>query len=94
MIYHGNINADFVTTDPNKLEGKLLVTNSILVNEGKRVALDSLSLIAKNNNDSQSLSLSAPFFSAAINGKYTLTQLGDVFQRLIRTFPFPLRKTK
>jgi hypothetical protein len=83
MLYHGVINGDFKTIDPDHLDGKLFVTHSVFVNEDKRITLDSLSLIAKNQADTQSLALYADFLNAKINGKYTLTQLGDVFQQII-----------
>ncbi len=83
MLYHGVIDGDFATIDPDHLDGKLFVTNSVYVNDGKRVTLDSLSIIAKNSQDSQSLAINADFLQAGINGRYTLTQLGDVFQQII-----------
>ncbi|MEO6682723.1 MAG: translocation/assembly module TamB domain-containing protein, partial [Ginsengibacter sp.] len=83
MMYHGVINGNFVNTDPDNLQGDLYVTHSIFVNEGKRVTLDSFSLNAKNENELQSLTMKADFFHAALEGKYKLTELGDVFQQVI-----------
>lgn len=83
MIYHGVIDGDFKTIDPDKLDGKLFVTHSIYVKEDQRITLDSLSLIAKNDADTQSIVLNADFLHASLNGKYTLTQLGDVFEQII-----------
>ena len=83
MLYHGVIDADFKTLDPDNLDGKLFVTHSVLVNEDQRITLDSLSVIAKNEVDNQSIAINADFFNASINGRYTLTQLGDVFQQII-----------
>ncbi len=83
MIYHGVIDGDFKTTDPDHLDGRLFVTHSVFVNEDKRLTLDSLSIIAKNGRDTQSIAINADFLNATINGKYTLTQLGNVFQQII-----------
>lgn len=83
IIYHGQIDGDFTNINPDSLAGNLLVTHSVLVNNGQRVALDSLEVIADNTTGNQSLILKADFLSASIKGKYKLTQLADVFQQAI-----------
>ena len=83
IIYHGDIDGDFTNTDPDNLAGNLMVTHSILVDEGKRFTLDSLQLTSDNNNGNHSLELTSDFISATIKGKYKLTQLADVFQQSI-----------
>ena len=83
VIYHGQINGDFSNTDPDNLAGKLLVTHSILVNNGQRATLDSLSLVADNTNGNHSLSLQSDFLTLSLKGQYTFTQLGDIFQQAI-----------
>ncbi|KAA9040655.1 hypothetical protein FW778_01035 [Ginsengibacter hankyongi] len=83
IVYHGDIDGDFTNTDPDNLSGNSMVTHSILVNDGKRFTLDSLQLIAGNNNGNHQLELSSDFISASIKGKYRLTQLADVFQQAI-----------
>jgi translocation and assembly module TamB len=83
VIYHGQVNGDFTNTDPDNLAGNLLVTHSILVNDGQRITVDSLSLIATSNSGIHSLSLQSDFLTMSIKGQYTLTQLGDVFQQAV-----------
>ena len=83
IIYHGQINGDFTNINPDSLAGNLLVTHSVLVNNGQRIALDSLQVIADNTTGNQSLTLKADFISASIKGQYKLTQLADVFQQAI-----------
>ncbi|MEO7046518.1 MAG: hypothetical protein ABI091_14500, partial [Ferruginibacter sp.] len=83
LNYHGNIDGDFIDTDPDNLSGKLFVTHSLLVTDSQRINIDSLQLVAASDNGINSLSLSADFLTASIKGKYKLTQLGDVFQKAI-----------
>ena len=83
IVYHGQIEGDFTNTDPDNLAGNLLVIHSVLVNDGERITLDSLEVIAENTNGDQSLTLKSDFLSANIKGQYALTQLGDVFQQAI-----------
>ena len=86
LIYHGRIIADFNNINPDSLNGKLYVTNSILVNNGKRISLDSLSVIAEDSSDVKSIAMKTDFLSASIKGQYQLTQLGSVFQQAINPY--------
>ena len=91
--YHGQIEASFTNIDPDHLDGNLFVTHSVLVNDGQRINIDSLKVIAENSPTNQSLKLETPFLSASINGQYKLTQLADVFQQAIDPY-FSLSKNK
>ena len=86
LIYHGRIVADFNNINPDSLNGKLYVTNSILVNNGKRISLDSLSVIAEDSSDVKTVAMKTDFLTASIKGQYQLTQLGDVFQQAIHPY--------
>lgn len=91
IIYHGKIAGTFRNTDPNRLSGNMLITNSIFVNNDRRVKIDTIRLKADNQNGIQDLSLESGFLYAHINGKYQLTQLGSVFQQIINPY-FSLNK--
>jgi len=93
MTYHGDIDGNFSNTDPDNLAGNMLVTHSILVKDGKRITLDSLQLIASNNSGNNNLELISDFVTASIKGKYTLTQLADVFKQSIDPY-FSFSQTK
>jgi translocation and assembly module TamB len=86
ISYHGDIDGDFTNTDPDNLNGNLLVTHSILVNGGQRITLDSFQLSADDVGGEHRLSLQAQFISATIRGQYRLTQLADVFQQAINPY--------
>ncbi len=83
VFYHGQIKGNFQNMTPDSLDGNLIVSNSILVNNGKRITLDSLTLNAENGPDDQSIALKSDFLSASIKGKFKLTQLADIFQQSI-----------
>ena len=86
IAYHGDIKGDFTSTDPDNLAGNLIVTHSILVDDGRRTTLDSLQLIADTNNGNHRIRLLSDFIAASINGQYRLTQLADVFQQSISPY--------
>ena len=83
VTYHGRIEGNFSNTDPDNLAGNLEVTHSILVNNGQRIIIDSMEVVADNTPGNHSLTLTADFLSASIKGQYKLTQLADVFQQSI-----------
>lgn len=93
IVYHGDIDGNFTNTDPDNLAGNLMITHSILVNNGQRITLDSLQLIADNNNGLHNLELKSDFITATIKGKYKLTQLADVFRQSIDPY-FSLNEKK
>ena len=83
VIYHGKLEGDFTSLNPDSLNGNLFVTNSVLVTNGQRTQFDSIRLFADNSNGSQLIRLQSPFIAAEINGQYKLTQLGDIIQQSI-----------
>jgi len=83
VMYHGQIEGNFTNINPDSLEGNLAITHSILVNNGKRITLDSIIAIASGEPGNQLLSLRTDFLSASIKGTYKLTQLSSVFQQSI-----------
>ncbi|MEO8764503.1 MAG: hypothetical protein ABI416_09460, partial [Ginsengibacter sp.] len=93
VVYHGQVDGDFTDINPDSLAGNLTVTHSVLVNDGQRITLDSLQVIADNDNGNHSLIVKSDFLSATIKGRYTLTQLADVFQQSIDPY-FALTETK
>lgn len=93
VTYHGQIDAGFTNIDPDNLAGNLTVTHSVLVNNGQRIAVDTLAINADNEGGNHVLALKSDFLSATIRGQYTLTQIADVFQQSIDPY-FALTATK
>lgn len=83
LTYHGRINADFATVNPDDLEGKLFVTESVLVQGERRVQLDTIQLLAGKAERGNYLQFNSDILNARLEGKYKLTQLGDVFTQTI-----------
>ena len=86
LIYRGKIRAAFTNTDPDNLAGNFFITNSVIVANGQRLNFDTLSLKAYRNDSGQVVSVSSDFLQAKISGRYTLTQLGDVFIQTINPY--------
>jgi translocation and assembly module TamB len=86
MIFRGKIDADFPVTDPDKLEGSLMITQALFVHKDQRVNLDTVQLIAGQKDTSRFLRLQSDFASANLEGRYQLTQLGSIFQQAIQPY--------
>ncbi|MEO6915776.1 MAG: translocation/assembly module TamB domain-containing protein, partial [Chitinophagaceae bacterium] len=86
IIYRGVITANFPITDPDNLRGDLLVTNSLLIKGNQRLQLDTVQLSSGSSDKGQFLRVSADAINIALEGRYKLTQLGDVFTQAINPY--------
>ena len=84
--FHGKIVADVPTADPNYLNANIQATDLLLVNAGKRIKLDTVSLVSTANADSSSLRLKTPVFAAHMSGKYKLTEIGAAMQDIVNQY--------
>ncbi len=83
MVYHGKISADFPIADPDNLSGEMLITESVLVQRGQRLQLDTISVTAGVDTGSRYLTLQSDIGTARLQGEYRLTELGTVFLNAI-----------
>jgi hypothetical protein len=81
--FHGKIIADVPTADPDYLNANIQATDLLVVNNGTRIKLDTVSLISTATADSSTLRLKTQVFSAHMAGKYKLTQIAPALQDLI-----------
>jgi len=93
MIYHGRIVGNLTNTNPDMLTGTFLITNSVLVNNGQRMMLDTVKIVADNTMGKELISIQSEFLLAEISGQYKLTQLADIFQQSLDPY-FSLTSTK
>jgi hypothetical protein len=63
-----------------------MATELLVNNAGKRINLDTVSLISTANADSSSLRLKTPVFYAHMGGKYKLTQVGPAVLDVINKY--------
>lgn len=87
--YHGRLEADLPTADPDYLNGDINVVNSLLLYNGERYALDSIKLHSEATDSLKFLNLEAEFMNAMVYGDYKLTQIGTAIQDVIETYYNP-----
>jgi len=94
--FHGKMIADFETADPNYLNGRLDLTNSIIAYNTDRYVLDTISLIAQADSSQHLIQLRSEFLKAHMIGNYQLTSLSNAFQDVLSAYynPSPAVETK
>ena len=86
IVYRGKIEAKFPTLNLDALRGEAFITNSLLVMNNQRVAMDTISLVARYENNMQVIGLKTDFINADIRGTYKLQQLGDIMIETIQPY--------
>ena len=86
IVYHGKITANVPELNLDALNGRIDIVNSVLVINGQRIVMDSLSAVATHANNEQIISLKTDFVNAVIRGQYKLQQLGDIMMEAIQPY--------
>ncbi len=83
IFMHGKFAANFPTLILDSLNGNVAFTNGIIVANGKRIVLDTISALAFFNNQQQSISIESGFMNGEMVGKYRISQLGDIISKAV-----------
>jgi hypothetical protein len=86
LMYKGTIAANFPNTDPDNLQGKLLVTKSQLATNGQRYPFDTIALNAGKSDTGKFINFQSDVATFALTGKYNITQLSSVIQQTIQPY--------
>lgn len=86
MAFHGQLYADFQNSNPDSLEGNMMVRNIHYTYQKKTFSTDSIILTAKNETDYQLLDLNSRPVKMQLKGKYKLTELGTALEHTINQY--------
>ena len=86
IAYRGKINGNFTNTDPDNLQGKLFITQSLLTNGDQRFQIDSVQLEAGTNEKGKFLDVTSDAFTILLAGNYRLTEIGPIMQNAIQPY--------
>lgn len=86
IIYHGKITANVPELNLDALNGRIDIINSLLVMNGKRIVMDSLSVVASHINNEQVIGIKTDFVNAILRGQYKLQQMGDIMMEAIQPY--------
>ncbi|MFI5161578.1 MAG: translocation/assembly module TamB domain-containing protein [Sphingobacteriales bacterium] len=81
--FHGKVVANVPTADLNYLNANIKATDLLLVDSGRRIKIDTVSLISTANADSSTLRLKTPMLTARMAGKYKLPEIGTAMQDVL-----------
>lgn len=90
--YHGHLEGNFSTADPDFLNGHLYMLHSSVAYNGDLYPIDSVSLTAEANESYKLINLEAEFLNAHIIGDYKLTELPSAIEDVLATYYNPDKK--
>jgi hypothetical protein len=90
--YHGQVEGEFSTADPNFLNGHLFIINSLLSYNGDVYPIDSVSLTAEATESFKIINLESEFLNAHIVGDYKLTELPIAVEDVLGVYYNPEQK--
>lgn len=83
LVYKGALHADFNNIHPDSLDGTLDLVNTTLANDSLGVFLDTMQVTAGYSDTGQFIRFASAPLYAGLEGKYKLTELGDVIKQTI-----------
>ncbi|RXK81208.1 translocation/assembly module TamB domain-containing protein [Filimonas effusa] len=83
---HGIINADFASTHPDSLIGKLDIYDLAATHNKQRYKSDTLSLKAEQQNGTGTLALNSEMADVKLEGRYKLTEMATALQHTINNY--------
>jgi len=86
MQWHLQLDADFPSTDPDALQGKLNIYDIAFTNPETSLHLDSVRLIAAHTDTAQQIQFRSEMADLDWNGKYKLTQVSGAIKQLINHY--------
>lgn len=86
FVYHGKVEGNFNSADPDDLAGTLFLTQNVFVQDKDRVQLDTIQVTAARTDSGHSLQLTSNIAVAKLQGNYRITQLGNILQQAIQPY--------
>lgn len=82
----GNVIADIQSADVDYLNGTFSILNLTVADAKEQFVTDSITLVAASSAQKNSLVFKSPFLNATVNGKYKLSEIGDVISNSVATY--------
>lgn len=86
MKLRGNVDADIANSNPDFLNGEILLSNIQILQETEVVVLDSIKIVAFTDNEKNNIKISSQFLKAEVDGKYKLTTLETAVKKSLSKY--------
>ena len=86
LQFRGFIHADFASTDPDSLMGRLKMDSLLLVQGKQTLTTDSVLLLADNKNGIEDIQLHTEMADVDWNGHYRISEVGRALQHTINNY--------
>ncbi len=89
IYLHGKVTANFPMLSIDSINGDVQLTKIVVVANGQRIALDTVSVLASFINQQQKIAIQSGFMNGEISGEYKIAELGDIVQHAVLPYiPF------
>ena len=86
LQFKGRITGDFASTNPDSLEGQLKGANLVMMLGGKKLATDSILLLARRVDDKVDIQFHSEMADLDWNGQYKLTELPQALEQTLNNY--------
>jgi hypothetical protein len=86
MKLRGNIDADIANSNPDFLNGEVLLSNIQILQEADVVVLDPIKIVACADTKKNNIKISSQFLKAEVDGKYKLTTLAAAIKKSLSKY--------
>lgn len=83
---HGSVDADIATTDPNRPEGNIILSDLVVFDSGAIYKADTIRLTAHTSDTGKVITLNSQIASATLKGNYSLTTVGIGAMQVINKY--------
>lgn len=86
LVFRGAVNGRVNNLNPDHLDAHLLLTNTLLVSEEHRLAMDTIDFLSGRSDTGNFMRLNSDIVNAAIDGQYRFADLGKIVQSTIQPY--------
>ena len=83
---HANMEANIATTDLNKPNGNIMISELVVANDGKHYKADTITMVANTTDSGKVISLNSQIATATLKGKYNLATFSSGAMQLVNKF--------
>jgi hypothetical protein len=86
MIFRGQINGTVSNISADNIDANVLITKSLFVAQGNRLALDTIQLLSGSTDTSKFIRFRSDIANVYLTGQYRLADLGNIIQNTIQPY--------
>lgn len=86
LVFRGEIDADVPVFNANDIEANILISKALFVTNAQRLPLDSIQILAGQNDSAKFIRFSSDVANASLTGNFRYKDLGNIFRSSIQPY--------